>query len=69
MHARVQRWGNSLALRLPKVAVEQLGVSEGDELVVSRVYRYRLIDLLDGVARKHVHREVSTGQRRGREAW
>jgi antitoxin MazE len=31
---RVSRWGNSLAVRLPKALVEQLGLKEGDQLDV-----------------------------------
>ncbi|KIZ41451.1 MULTISPECIES: AbrB/MazE/SpoVT family DNA-binding domain-containing protein [Rhodopseudomonas] len=30
----VSKWGNSLAVRLPKALVEQLGLKEGDELNV-----------------------------------
>jgi antitoxin MazE len=31
---RISRWGNSLAVRLPKALVEQLGLKEGDQLNV-----------------------------------
>ena len=31
---QVSRWGNSLAIRLPKALVDQLGLREGDELNV-----------------------------------
>lgn len=30
----VSKWGNSLAVRLPKALVERLGLKEGDELSV-----------------------------------
>ena len=30
----VSKWGNSLAVRLPKALVEELGLKEGDELNV-----------------------------------
>jgi antitoxin MazE len=30
MQVRVSRWGNSLAVRLPKQLAEQLGLSEGN---------------------------------------
>ena len=33
----VSRWGNSLAVRLPKALVEQLGLKEGDQLNVVAV--------------------------------
>jgi antitoxin MazE len=29
---QVSKWGNSLAVRLPKALVDQLGLKEGDEL-------------------------------------
>ena len=31
---QVSRWGNSLAVRLPKSLVEELGLKEGDQLSV-----------------------------------
>ena len=31
---QVSRWGNSLAVRLPKALVERLGIREGDQLNV-----------------------------------
>ncbi len=31
---RVARWGNSLAVRLPRDLIEQSGLSEGDEVSV-----------------------------------
>ena len=38
MQARVSRWGNSLAIRLPKAAVASLQVREGEpvDLVIER---------------------------------
>jgi antitoxin MazE len=33
MQLKVSRWGNSLAVRLPAEASEQIGVAEGDTLV------------------------------------
>jgi antitoxin MazE len=34
---RVSKWGNSLAVRLPKKLVEEMGLSAGDELNVAEV--------------------------------
>ena len=31
---RVSKWGNSLAVRLPKALVDELGLKEGDQLNV-----------------------------------
>lgn len=32
MKMQIGRWGNSLAVRLPKALVERLGLHEGDEI-------------------------------------
>lgn len=59
MRARVSKWGNSLAIRLPKAAVESLRVREGEAVEVSiegdaliiraSGPRYRLEDLVAGI--------------------
>jgi antitoxin MazE len=38
----VSRWGNSLAVRLPKALVEQLGLAPGDELNVVEASKRQL---------------------------
>jgi len=37
MKVQVGRWGNSLAVRLPKAFVERFGISEGRELDLAAV--------------------------------
>jgi antitoxin MazE len=37
MKMQIGRWGNSLAVRLPKAVVERLGLREGDELDSSMI--------------------------------
>jgi antitoxin MazE len=41
---QVSRWGNSLAVRLPSVVVETLGLKEGDEIDI-RVVGERAFDV------------------------
>ena len=80
MQTKIQKWGNSLGLRIPKSFAKQAGVEagsdvdlsiEGSDLVVrsKRRSRYRLQSLLKGVTVKNLHKEVDTGARVGREAW
>ncbi|MCR4419134.1 MAG: AbrB/MazE/SpoVT family DNA-binding domain-containing protein [Clostridia bacterium] len=77
MGPRVQRWGNSLAIRLPKALAGKLGLAEGTpvELEVDRdrlvIYprRYTLEELLAQVGPDNRHAEVDTGPPRGREEW
>lgn len=80
MRVNVQRWGNSLALRIPKAFAEDAAVSEGSvvDLSVSegrlvavplRRRRITLKQLLRGVKRGNLHREIEYGTPIGREAW
>jgi antitoxin MazE len=80
MTSRVQKWGNSLALRIPKpLAAEaglknnlpvELSLCEG-KLIITPSARpmVSLDDLLAKVTRKNLHREVDTGPARGGEVW
>ncbi len=80
MQARVQKWGNSLALRIPKAFAAEARLAqdtlvdialEGDTLVVRPVaeHRYDLDALLAGVTPENIHGEVSTGEPVGNEEW
>lgn len=63
MHARVSKWGNSLAIRLPKAVAESLRVHEGEsvelaiegETLTIRAARprYRLEDLVAGITEEN----------------
>jgi antitoxin MazE len=78
MHSVVQKWGHSLALRIPKSFAQEINLDCGTEvdlslrennLVVSRKHSrtYSLAGLLKGITKKNVHEEVSTGKTVGRE--
>ncbi len=79
MVTRVQKWGNSLAVRIPRSFAVQAKVAAGTavdiavekgELVVRPVrQRYRLRDLLKAVDARNLHSEVQTGKPVGREIW
>jgi antitoxin MazE len=80
MKTLVQRWGNSLAVRIPKAFAEEISVREGDEVemtiargrlvVVPRpAPEYDLGDLIKGIHQNNLHKEVLVGDRRGREAF
>ncbi len=80
MQTRIQKWGNSLGLRIPRSFAHETGVQAGSavdlsvqngDLVVRPVRRrsYHLSDLLRQVTAKNFHAEVQTGQRVGKEIW
>ena len=80
MRGRVQKWGNSLAVRIPKPFAEEAGLRKDGEIDVSvdagRVVvvpvaagRFTLDGLLKGVKRSNLHREVATAGPAGNEVW
>jgi antitoxin MazE len=80
MITRVQKWGNSLALRIPKSFADEVGlqtdssveVSLADgKLVVAPVAKSKLTlkQLLSQVTDENLHHEVETGPAQGNEAW
>jgi antitoxin MazE len=77
---RIQKWGNSLALRIPKSFAREVGMDNettvemslvDGKLVVSAVAKPKptLEDLLALVTDENLHGEVDTGPAVGDEAW
>lgn len=72
------KWGNSLAVRLPKDIAEELHLSEGTPVEIKvesgaltlrpATPRYRLADLLRGVTPEAMRQAWSWGEDKGREA-
>jgi len=80
MRTRVQKWGNSLALRIPKSFATEVGlhretsveISLADgKLVITPVTKPKLNlkQLLAKVTKENLHHEVDTGPARGNETW
>ena len=79
MEAQIKKWGNSLALRIPKSVARQLALEvdcpvglscEGATLTIRPLKRrLRLGDLLEQVSDANRHGEVQTGGPVGEEAW
>ena len=80
MNATIQKWGNSLALRIPKTvardtqlkngSIVNLAVRKGTVIIEPvKKTKYRLDDLLKGVSKKNIHDSVDTGPPVGREVW
>jgi antitoxin MazE len=80
MLTKVQKWGNSLGLRIPKTFAADARVEPGSVVDISlergglmvrpaRPKKYALIDLLKGVTKRNLHGEVPSASRLGREAW
>ncbi len=80
MTTRVQKWGNSLALRIPKPLAAEVGLEDNSpvelslcegKLVITPAAKsaVNLDDLLAQVTKKNLHSEVDTGPAKGAETW
>jgi antitoxin MazE len=80
MSLTIAKWGNSLAVRLPKVFTEALQWDENTEVVPSIVdgklileivhdTEYQLDDLVARISAENMHQETDTGGIIGNEVW
>ena len=80
MESKVQRWGNSLAVRIPKAFAEEVGLTDDTSIEMrlhkgglliepSSVWNPTLDELIDGITTENRHDEFDTGPAVGKEAW
>ena len=80
MRARIQKWGNSLALRILKSFATEAGIDQDAVVDVSLVdgkilvqplprRRRTLEELVAGITEQNRHGEIDTGPSVGNEAW
>jgi antitoxin MazE len=80
MLTKVQKWGNSLALRIPKIWALEARLENNSEVEISLVegklvitpvltVREELAHLLSGVTEENLHNECDTGDAAGKENW
>lgn len=80
MQTKIKKWGNSLALRIPKSFALHANLRQ-DELVDLSIDKERIIitpigekeysldELLEGVSESNLHGEFETGAPVGKEIW
>lgn len=80
MKSRIKKWGNSLALRIPKAFAAEANLRQDSTVEVSLVdgklviapiakRKLTLDRLLAGVNKDNLHGEVDTGPAVGNEVW
>jgi antitoxin MazE len=80
VQSKIQRWGNSLAVRIPKAFAQDVGLEEdspveiavrGGALVITprAPQPLTLQQLLGGITDENIHEEIETGAALGNEAW
>ncbi len=80
MQIQIQKWGNSLAIRIPKSFAKQIKIGQGSFVDLSLVEgklvakpvnenEYSLDQLMAGVTEENLHTEIDTGGVKGKEIW
>ena len=80
MKTRIQKWGNSLALRIPKSFASEAGlqketpvelsVSDGKLIIAPSIGpMFTLKQLLSKINKNNQHHETDTGKAVGNETW
>ena len=80
METTIQKWGNSLAVRLPKHVVKKLSLREGTKVEVREqekevviapalIARLTLKERIKLVTAENLHEETDWGPARGKEVW
>lgn len=79
MKSRISKWGNSLAVRIPKAIGSEIEIREGSEvelsiqngsIIITPVSsNYHLEDLVQGITAENRHSETDWGAPKGAEVW
>jgi antitoxin MazE len=79
MKTSVQKWGNSLAVRIPRNITNDTKVFEGSRVNIMvengniilspETNEYSLKELLKKITNESIHSEISTGEAVGGEVW
>ncbi len=80
MKTRIQKWGNSLAVRIPKAFANDLGLEEDSTIELAlkdgslvlkpaALPKYELSSLLSRVTKDNCHGEYDFGGTTGNEQW
>jgi antitoxin MazE len=79
MHAQVAKWGNSLAVRIPKAVARETGLMQGTTvqmttangglLITPAARRYGVKQLVSSITPQNRHAETDWGGPVGQEVW
>ena len=80
MQTTIKKWGNSLALRIPKLLASDanlkinktvdISIDKGSIIITPISEKeYSLEELLKGISKNNLHGEIGTGAPVGKEIW
>ena len=77
MQTVVQKWGNSLGIRIPNLYVKEFDLKNGSSVeiteeagkLVIKPKKISLAEMLSRITPENIHSEISTGKSIGNEEW
>jgi antitoxin MazE len=78
MEAKIQKWGNSLGIRIPGNIIKSLSLRNGsivdiekeiDTIVIRPKEKHNLVDMLNSISDANIHTEFNFGMTEGEEIW
>ena len=81
MLVKVQKWGNSLAVRIPRAFAGEINITENSSVNLTLIdgsinlkpiennYECNLEDLIEQVNESNLHSEYNSGKPEGKEIW
>lgn len=78
MRTKIQKWGNSLGIRIPHVMIRELNLEHNSEVEITEDYNKIIIrpvkkpllkDLLEEIDETNIHNEIKIEGPTGKEIW
>lgn len=76
MEAKIQKWGNSLGIRIPINIIRDLALENGSTVDIEEIEdriiikpKRNLEDLLNSITAENLHNETDFGISEGNESW
>ena len=79
MHTSIDKWGNSLGVRIPSLLAKKLGIKVGtsievdiidDKLIISKKEETETLEmLLNGITKDNIHVDYLKDEAKGNEVW
>lgn len=76
---KIQKWGNSFAIRIPKEFIEELNLKQGSEIelrkiddilqIIPKKRKPTLEELMAKITPENQHDEIDWGTPQGKEVW
>jgi len=78
MEAVIQKWGNSLGIRIPNLITKEYSLKNGSivnisnngkEITIKPIQNYKLSEMLNNINEKNLHEEIDWGKPVRKEIW